>query len=100
MKKHALISVALAGVSLIGLGVITFEALALEEGPLDAAQARSGRGLYAANCSACHGPNLQGAGEAPALAGATFISAWGNRPAADLYNQIKASMPYGNGNSL
>ena len=42
MKKN-LVTAALAGVSLIGLGVLAFEALALEDGPFDAAQARSGR---------------------------------------------------------
>lgn len=99
-KNRTLFSAALAGASLIGLGVVAFEAMALEEGPFDAAQARSGRALYAANCSACHGPDLKGAGEAPPLSGGTFIGAWGGRSAADLYNQVKASMPYGNGNSL
>ncbi len=43
---------------------------------------------------------MQGAGEAPALSGATFIAAWGNRSTDELYNLVKASMPYGNGNSL
>src|SRR4051812_40130015 len=91
MKKNKLLSAGLLGASVITLGLVACEAMALEDGPFDAAQARSGRGLYAANCSACHGPNLQGAGEAPPLSGATFIAAWGNRFAADLYNHVKAS---------
>jgi alcohol dehydrogenase (cytochrome c) len=56
--------------------------------------------LYSANCAGCHGARLEGAGEAPPLAGASFMAAWGNRPAAELYNLVKTSMPYGNGNSL
>ena len=34
------------------------------------------------------------------LAGKTFIAAWRNRSAADLYNTIRTSMPYGNPGSL
>jgi alcohol dehydrogenase (cytochrome c) len=34
------------------------------------------------------------------LAGKTFIAAWRNRTAADLYNTIRTSMPYGNPGSL
>ncbi len=40
------------------------------------------------------------AGEAPPLAGTTFMAAWGNRSTEELYNLVKASMPYGNGNGL
>ena len=93
--KTRLAIAALLGVSLIGLS-----AFALEEGPFNQAQSRAGRALYVANCAACHGPQLQGAGEAPPLQGATFIAAWGNRSTEELYNLVKASMPYGNGNSL
>jgi hypothetical protein len=49
---------------------------------------------------ACHGATLAGAGEAPPLAGSTFLAAWGNRTTEEFYNLVKASMPYGNGNSL
>ena len=93
--KTRLAIAALLGASLIGLS-----AFALEEGPFNQAQSRAGRALYVANCAACHGPQLQGAGEAPSLAGSTFIAAWGNRSTEELYNLVKASMPYGNGNSL
>jgi alcohol dehydrogenase (cytochrome c) len=88
-----IVSAALLGASVIGVS-------ALEEGPFDRAQAHSGRTLYVANCAACHGPQLQGAGEAPALRGTAFVAAWGNRSTDELYNLIKNSMPYGNGNSL
>ena len=69
-------------------------------GPFTAAQAQAGRALYATNCAACHGGALQGAGEAPALSGPSFISAWGSRGTAELYNLVRTSMPYGNGGSL
>jgi alcohol dehydrogenase (cytochrome c) len=93
MKK--LLAVSAAIVALLGTS-----AIALEGGPFVQEQARSGRALYVADCAACHGPDLKGAGEAPPLAGTTFMAAWGNRSTEELYNLVKASMPYGNGNSL
>ncbi len=72
----------------------------LSAGPFTAEQAATGRTLYAANCGGCHRADLSGAGEAPALAGTSFMSAWGNRSAGELHDMVKASMPYGNGNSL
>ncbi|HYS45580.1 MAG TPA: PQQ-binding-like beta-propeller repeat protein, partial [Rhizomicrobium sp.] len=93
MKK--LLAASVACVALLGAS-----AIALENGPFTAEQSRGGRALYVANCAQCHGPELKGAGEAPPLAGTTFIAAWGNRSTEELYNLVKASMPYGNGNSL
>ena len=86
--------------SVFATALISVAAIALEAGPFTAEQARGGAALYAANCAGCHGPQLQGAGEAPPLAGASFMAAWGNRSTGELYNLVKASMPYGNGNSL
>jgi alcohol dehydrogenase (cytochrome c) len=95
MKKPLAISalVVLSAAAMAG-------AVALENGPFTADQARSGAALYAANCAGCHGARLQGAGEAPPLAGSSFMAAWGNRSTEEFYNLIKTSMPYGNGNSL
>jgi len=86
--------------SVLSTALLGTAAIALDNGPFSADQAQAGRALYAANCAQCHGARLQGAGEAPALSGATFIAAWGNRSTDELYNLVKASMPYGNGNSL
>jgi alcohol dehydrogenase (cytochrome c) len=93
MKKLLALSVTTA--ALLSAG-----AVALENGPFTAEQAGGGRALFVANCAGCHGGRLQGAGEAPPLAGTTFMAAWGNRSTEELYNLVKASMPYGNGNSL
>src|SRR3954469_18629042 len=90
----------LLGTSVLAVALLSVSAIALEQGPFTADQSRAGRALYVANCAACHGPELKGAGEAPPLAGTTFIAAWGNRSTEELYNLVKASMPYGNGNSL
>ncbi len=85
---------------LLPLLLLGVSATALENGPFTPDQAGQGRGAYLASCAACHGAQLKGAGEAPPLAGETFMAAWSKRGSDELYNLIKASMPYGNGNSL
>ena len=89
-----------AAASVLAAALLSASAFALEDGPFTGEQSRTGRALYVANCAACHGPELKGAGEAPPLAGTTFMAAWGKRSTEELYNLVKASMPYGNGNSL
>ena len=69
-------------------------------GPFNAAQAQAGRDAYEANCSSCHRPDLRGSGEAPALAGANFITAWRDLSTKDLYDRIRLSMPPGAPGSL
>jgi alcohol dehydrogenase (cytochrome c) len=60
-----------------------------------AAQAAAGRATYQANCSSCHLPDLGGRNEAPPLAGANFMSAWGSRSTRDLFDYMSATMPPG-----
>jgi len=69
-------------------------------GPFSDAQAGAGQTAYAQNCASCHGNSLAGSGEAPALTGSGFIGSWGRRTTDELYNQIRASMPPDNPNSL
>ncbi|MEY4965849.1 MAG: hypothetical protein RL274_1432 [Pseudomonadota bacterium] len=92
----------LTALFLLGVAGFGVHALAqnLASGPFTEAQASAGRALYASHCASCHRADLAGAGEAPALAGASFFGAWGNRSAGELHALVKASMPYGNGNSL
>ena len=64
------------------------------------AQVAAGRAAYGEQCAACHQPDLAGATDAPALAGASFLNVWGKRPLSALYSKIHGSMPYGRGGSL
>ena len=57
------------------------------------AQVDSGRAAYAANCAACHLPDLSGSNDALPLTGRAFFGAWGNRTAKQLYDKIHGSMP-------
>ncbi len=95
MKK--LIVIAAFAAAALGANAI---AQNLQTAPFTAEQASAGRALYAASCGGCHRADLQGAGEAPALAGSSFMNAWGNKPVSELHTLVKFSMPYNNGNSL
>ncbi len=69
-------------------------------GTFTATQAQAGRDAYTTACASCHRPDLRGSGEAPPLAGANFLTAWGTLTPADLFGRIRASMPPGAAGSL
>ena len=69
-------------------------------GPFTQGQVTAGRAEYQTNCAACHGANLSGRDEAPALTGATFNSAWSGKSTKELFQFISTSMPYGNEGKL
>lgn len=58
-----------------------------------AAQAESGRAIYAQRCSACHAPDFNGSGDAPALAGTTFMLKWRLKMVSELFGEILQNMP-------
>ena len=60
-----------------------------------AAQADAGQASYQANCASCHQPTLVGQNEAPALAGANFMTTWRGRTTKELVEYMAATMPPG-----
>ena len=58
-----------------------------------AAQAESGRAIYAQRCSACHAADFNGSGDAPALAGTTFMLKWRPKMVSELFGEILQNMP-------
>src|SRR3954452_15727436 len=93
------------------LFAITFAALALsvvvgQQAPpqaapvFTAAQAQAGRSVYDQNCSACHGANFEGSGDAPSLAGGTFRLKWGPKMVSELFGLILQTMPPTNPGSI
>ena len=54
-----------------------------------AAQAADGLAAYQTNCASCHLPDLAGRNEAPPLAGANFMNAWGSRSASELIRYMQ-----------
>jgi len=65
------------------------------------AQAVAGKAAYQQNCANCHGASVDDGNSAPPLRGATFLSKYAGKPAADLFTYVSTKMPPGNpGSSL
>ena len=62
-------------------------------------QAKRGEAVSKANCQACHGDRLSG-DMGPGLTGDEFLGGWNGKPAFDLYEKIRTTMPQGNEGSL
>ena len=62
------------------------------QGVFTEAQAAEGAKLYAGQCAMCHGPDLQGTYEVPALKG-KFIANWGHARLGGLYDYLGQAMP-------
>lgn len=56
-------------------------------------QARHGQSIFREKCGACHGEDLNGGQEAPALKGDAFWSEWDQQTARALYSRIISTMP-------
>src|SRR5262245_21377769 len=69
------------------------------EGVYSTAQADRGKGVYAEECSTCHGDFLDGdgaGGRAVALSGTTFADNWESASLNDLFVKIGRTMPRDN----
>src|SRR5215472_3321580 len=99
MPRSALLSRSLvSGLLVVGVSdIITAQQPA---GGFTAEQAQSGRALYDRNCAACHGIDLEGSGDAPPVAGGTFMLKWGPRMSSELFGLILQTMPPANPGSL
>src|SRR6266550_2806320 len=63
------------------------------DGVYTKAQAGRGQARYRQDCAKCHGENLMGAEEAPALVGDDFLQTWNGRTAGDLFELMRETMP-------
>jgi S-disulfanyl-L-cysteine oxidoreductase SoxD len=57
------------------------------------AQAKRGETIYADSCASCHGDDLSGGGQTPALAGKEFNVDWNDLALSDLFDRTRATMP-------
>jgi mono/diheme cytochrome c family protein len=70
------------------------------DGVFTADQAAAGKTVFDGKCAACHGPDLAGGGEAPALAGTGFIGEWAGQAVGDLATRLHTTMPANDPGSL
>jgi quinoprotein glucose dehydrogenase len=61
--------------------------------PFSPQQSAAGRAAYPQLCAPCHGNALEGTEGGPALRGQAFMSKWGNKPFAELYELTRRTMP-------
>ena len=70
------------------------------DGVYTAAQADSGKALYAQWCAGCHSVDLRGDGTAPSLIEEGFAFQWNDTSVGEFYEQIRKLMPSNRPNSL
>ncbi|MEO8052942.1 MAG: PQQ-binding-like beta-propeller repeat protein, partial [Acidobacteriota bacterium] len=69
-------------------------------GVFTAEQASNGNSVYSQNCAACHGINMEGSGDAPALVGGSFMLKWRPKMVSELFGEILQTMPANDPGSL
>ncbi len=100
MKKAVIGFVALAlGASTLALYAQTPTHNAWD-GVFTAGQAAAGKTIFEGKCAACHGAELTGGGEAPALAGDAFVGEWAGQSVGDLATRLHTTMPANDPGSL
>jgi mono/diheme cytochrome c family protein len=63
------------------------------DGVYTGAQAARGQQIYTDSCASCHGDDLSGGGQAPALAGKEFNVDWNDLAMSDLFDRTHGTMP-------
>lgn len=70
------------------------------DGVYTPAQSQRGNPVYQKACASCHGDDLEGNGQAPALVGDDFLANWQGQSLGDLFDKIQTTMPADNPGSL
>jgi mono/diheme cytochrome c family protein len=90
---NRMIVAGLAALAMVGWTVPALcQTSSVWDGAYTPAQAERGAAKYKQMCVMCHGPALEGNGEAPPLTG-RFIPDWAGTSLAELFEKIQATMP-------
>ena len=76
-----------------GLIIVSAQGKTTLDGIYTDAQAARGQKVYTDSCSSCHGDDLSGGGQAPALAGKDFNGDWNDLAVSDLFDRTNGTMP-------
>src|SRR5215510_7756892 len=96
------IKIKIAAAAIIGLAVIGVynsttgaqeASRSVWDGVYTEEQAKRGAALYGRECASCHGTDLTGADEVPALSGPAFLANWDGLTLGDLSERVRRSMP-------
>jgi len=84
----------LAGIILsVALPAVAQTSRSVWDGVYTREQANRGKTAYAEQCASCHGAELNGGSETPAVTGGAFLAKWHNRSVDQLFENIRATMP-------
>jgi S-disulfanyl-L-cysteine oxidoreductase SoxD len=90
MKPRLLIA---SLVCLQALIIVSAQGKTTLDGVYTDAQAARGQTVYTESCSSCHGDDLSGSGQAPALTGKDFNVDWNDLAISDLFDRTSGTMP-------
>jgi mono/diheme cytochrome c family protein len=76
-----------------GAGLRAQTGASVRDGIYTEAQAKRGDEGYHKECASCHGAEMEGKGQAPALKGMEFTANWTGQTVGDLFEKIQGSMP-------
>lgn len=85
-------AVALAAGAALAMGAAQPGSIGTPSGVYTTAQAAEGEQIYGERCVMCHGAQLQGTYEIPALTG-KFAANWARKPVGGLYDYLGRAMP-------
>jgi quinoprotein glucose dehydrogenase len=85
---------------IVAAGSAQAQTASIWDGVYTEAQAERGSTGFDGHCANCHGANLGGTGEAPALVGPQFLSDFDGLSVGDLFDRIRTTMPQDNPGSL
>jgi mono/diheme cytochrome c family protein len=85
--------------SLVVALVLAAQSISVWSGVYTSAQADAGEKTYFARCVTCHGDDLGGREQSPALAGGQFLDSWNGRDLRRLLDRIQ-TMPPGDSKPL
>src|SRR5436190_20335549 len=80
-----ILTVALAAVAQISRSV--------SDGVYTQEQANRGKAAYTELCASCHGAELRGGDETPAVVGDKFLAKWNNHSVDELFENVRVTMP-------
>ena len=81
------------GVRTVGIQASAAANRSVWNGVYTNAQQERGEPFYVRECSLCHGETLKGGEGSPALTGPEFLERWNGRTVADLFDNIRRTMP-------
>ena len=86
-------AIAIACVVFVGAALAQSAGVSVWDGVFSEDQVKRGAAAYQRDCSACHGPALEGGDMTPPLVGGAFTSNWNDLTVGDLFDRIRLTMP-------